>query len=105
MVIKEREFHRVAECTKCGFQIELDENKEAELAKKFKVQLAVKPEESRVQTIDISNVRSGESIVRIECPKCGNMEAYAWQMQTRSADEGATTFYRCTKCGHSWREY
>jgi len=26
-------------------------------------------------------------------------------IQTRAADEPPTRFYRCTKCGHTWREY
>lgn len=42
---------------------------------------------------------------RAECPKCQNNVAYVWQVQTRSADEGATQFYRCTKCSHTWRLY
>jgi len=41
----------------------------------------------------------------VECPKCGNREAYVWMMQTRAADEPPTRFYRCTKCGYTWREY
>ncbi len=39
------------------------------------------------------------------CPKCGNTEAYYWTVQTRRGDEGATEFYRCTKCRHTWRYY
>ena len=39
------------------------------------------------------------------CPKCGHNEAYYWTVQTRRGDEGATEFYRCTKCGHTWRNY
>ncbi|MFB6265746.1 MAG: transcription factor S [Candidatus Nanohaloarchaea archaeon] len=40
-----------------------------------------------------------------ECEECGNDEAYWWTEQTRSADEPPTRFYRCTECGHTWREY
>lgn len=40
-----------------------------------------------------------------ECPKCGNNKAYYWLVQTRSGDEAATRFFRCTKCGHTWRDY
>ncbi len=39
------------------------------------------------------------------CPKCGHNEAYYWTVQTRRGDEGATEFYRCTKCKTTWRNY
>ncbi|KAG4306101.1 hypothetical protein PORY_000089 [Pneumocystis oryctolagi] len=41
-----------------------------------------------------------------QCPStyCGNFKAYFFQIQIRSADEPMTTFYKCTKCGHRWRE-
>lgn len=39
------------------------------------------------------------------CPKCGNTKAYVWLVQTRGADESSTQFFRCTKCGETWREY
>jgi len=42
---------------------------------------------------------------RIECPECGNMEAYWIIRQTRAADEPETRIYKCTACGHKWREY
>lgn len=43
--------------------------------------------------------------VRVECPKCGNTQAYVWQVQTRGSDESSTQFMRCTKCNHTFREY
>ena len=43
--------------------------------------------------------------VRMECPKCGNNTAYAWQVQTRGTDESSTQFFRCTKCNYTFREY
>lgn len=41
----------------------------------------------------------------VECPECGNGEAYFRMIQTRSADEPMTTFYRCTqrRCTHTWK--
>lgn len=39
------------------------------------------------------------------CKQCGNEKAYFWTVQTRSGDEAETKFFKCTKCGHSWREY
>jgi len=43
--------------------------------------------------------------IRMECPKCGNMLVYVWQVQTRGGDEASTQFMRCTKCNHTFREY
>ncbi len=41
-----------------------------------------------------------------QCPveTCGSNKAYYFQIQIRSADEPMTTFYKCCKCGHRWRE-
>ena len=38
------------------------------------------------------------------CEKCGKRVRFkTWQVQLRSSDEPATTFYRCEN-GHTWRE-
>lgn len=41
-----------------------------------------------------------------KCPKCENGRAYFMQMQTRSADEPMTNFYRCCnkECAYRWKE-
>lgn len=41
----------------------------------------------------------------MECPECKNNTAFWWMLQTRSADEATTQFFRCTKCNHTWRNY
>ncbi|KAK7478658.1 hypothetical protein BaRGS_00030121 [Batillaria attramentaria] len=40
------------------------------------------------------------------CPKCEHNRAFFMQIQTRSADEPMTTFYKCCRmeCGHRWRD-
>ncbi|KAF9930440.1 DNA-directed RNA polymerase III subunit RPC10 [Linnemannia zychae] len=40
------------------------------------------------------------------CPRCEHDRAYYMQIQTRSADEPMTTFYKCAelKCGWQWKE-
>lgn len=40
----------------------------------------------------------------VTCPRCGNGQAYFMEVQTRSADEPATLFFRCTSCKVQWRE-
>ena len=43
---------------------------------------------------------------QVACPlrDCGGAEAYFMQIQTRSADEPASIFYKCCTCGHRWRD-
>jgi transcription elongation factor S-II len=38
------------------------------------------------------------------CKKCHNNECTYYEMQTRSADESATIFVTCLKCGKNWKE-
>ncbi|GFO44844.1 DNA-directed RNA polymerase subunit [Plakobranchus ocellatus] len=42
----------------------------------------------------------------VTCPKCEHKRAYFMQIQTRSADEPMTTFYKCCNmaCSHRWRD-
>ena len=37
------------------------------------------------------------------CRKCKSLKVKENSVQTRSADEGATSFYFCTKCYYSWK--
>jgi|TARA_Y100000310_G_scaffold89559_2_gene86657 DNA-directed RNA polymerase subunit M len=46
-----------------------------------------------------------EPIVNEVCKECKNDKAYFWTVQTRSSDEAETKFFKCTKCGHTRREY
>ncbi len=81
-------------CSKCGYTT--GEGK-----------LAVKEKMAEKKEIAILNKDKGENlpITDMKCPKCGNKQAYFWQLQTRSADESETSFYKCTKCSHTWRQY
>ena len=40
----------------------------------------------------------------VRCEKCGCKTAYYREMQTRSADEPMTLFYKCKGCGDLWRQ-
>src|SRR3989344_1151367 len=44
-------------------------------------------------------------IVEMTCQRCKNKKCYFWTKQTRASDESETKFYKCTKCGHTWRVY
>ncbi len=91
----------VLRCPKCGFTME-----GGGLVLSKSISHSVK-EKTVVVDASKSGVPPGAVLLKgeVRCPKCGHDEVYAWQMQTRAADEPPTTFYRCAKCGHTWREY
>ena len=39
----------------------------------------------------------------LQCYRCGSKKTISFQKQTRSADEGSTTFAQCVQCGKRWR--
>ncbi len=43
--------------------------------------------------------------MKYDCKNCNHTEAYFWTLQTRSADEPETRFFKCTKCSTVHREY
>lgn len=54
---------------------------------------------SYTQNITAEDLGTGP-IVNVNCPECPSNEVTWTEAQLRSADEGSTIFYRCTKCGH-----
>ena len=45
--------------------------------------------------------KEGRTVIEENCPSqgCTSNKLYYYTMQLRGADEGATVFYECTKCG------
>lgn len=43
-------------------------------------------------------------VVEAHCTKCGHDKAEHWSIQTRASDEPETQFFKCKKCGHTWKE-
>jgi transcription factor S len=89
----------VVACPKCGFKTKKteEEGKKEELKKKVSHDVPLKVMDG--DTVEALPTTS------IECPECKNSTAFWWMLQTRSADEATTQFYRCTKCNHTWRNY
>lgn len=83
-------------CPKCGYS----EN-ESKTTKKTQDE-AIK---SELNVLEENEGKETLPTIKIECEKCGNDEAVWWMLQTRSADEPTTQFYRCAKCSHTWRNY
>lgn len=67
-----------------------------------KIKEVIKHKENKIEIATEGNINP---IVKERCTKCGNDEAYNWEIQTRRSDEPATEFFKCTKCKHIWREY
>ena len=86
-------------CPKCGYSENTAKEKKKENKKETKEEL------SKLNVVEGDEGKETLSTIKIDCEKCGNNEAVWWMLQTRSADEPTTQFYRCTKCRHTWRNY
>jgi DNA-directed RNA polymerase subunit M len=95
MRIAHRRGHAYWHCPRCGARALLDKEKVvlSEIARGEKEIVVVREEEEL----------KGLPVTKIRCPKCEHNEAYWWMIQMRAADEPPTIFYRCKKCGHTWR--
>jgi DNA-directed RNA polymerase subunit M len=87
-------------CPKCGYtdssSLETQPTASSKPAKSNETIVIISKEDQKFRTTPTK---------RVECPKCKNRLAEVWQVQTRSGDEGATQFFRCTQCNHTWRLY
>ena len=82
-------------CPKCGYT-----EKGAKHRKQEKEEST-----STINILDENEKKETLPVIKIDCAKCGHTEAVWWMLQTRSADEPTTQFYRCTKCNYTWRNY
>jgi len=81
------------ECRKCGYVKKVEKEERSIIKKREERGILILPE--NIETLPKT---------KVNCPKCGNNEAYWVLRQMRAADEPETRIYRCTKCNHSWRE-
>ena len=106
-------------CKKCGsILVPKKENKKqyyyckncnksfkVEGGEKFLLEEKVKEHKKEVVVMSKSDIDKDLPKTKITCPSCGNEEAHWWTQQTRAPDEPPTLFYKCTKCGYTWRSY
>ncbi|HHV24198.1 MAG: transcription factor S [Methanosarcina sp.] len=85
------------ECRKCGNIIPIKNN-----AKNFVYKEKI---DDREIVVLEGEQTSGLPTTSARCSECGNNTAAWWLRQLRSADESETRFFKCTKCGFTWREY
>jgi DNA-directed RNA polymerase subunit M len=100
-------------CPKCG-SILIDKRKNSGCARcgystkgKIKIKASEKiNDKDKKKEVAVSKGNTEVfPIISVKCKKCPNEEAYFWTVQTRSGDEAETKFFKCTKCGHTWRDY
>mmetsp|Transcript_11736 Transcript_11736/g.17421 ORF Transcript_11736/g.17421 Transcript_11736/m.17421 type:complete len:119 (-) Transcript_11736:391-747(-) len=84
-------------CSACGCPASYDFNSKIQFKTKTFRPVAPPP-----IVDDSSQVRSK---IKHTCDKCGAMEMEYWELQTRSADEGSTIFYKCMTCQHVQVDY
>lgn len=83
-------------CHRCGYSADGEPKP---------VKAAAEEEVSEFNILEESDGKETLPTIKIDCEKCGHDEAVWWMLQTRSADEPTTQFYRCTECGNTWRNY
>ena len=87
----------ILSCPKCGY------SKQA-----IRPIWTIKPINNRQENLIVigkkeQKLRTTQTCVRI-CQKCKNNRAYVWIVHLGSLEQSSTQFFRCTKCGHTYRE-
>lgn len=97
MTTKRDNDKRVWLCKRCGYS--------EEATRVVKSEHISHTQREKVVVIEEGCFYKSMPKISATCPECGYNEAYYWMVQTRRADEGMTRFYRCVRCGRTWREY
>lgn len=90
----------VLACDNCGFILKDKKS----VFKAMKQETEVAKQSIKIVSNEDEKIKTMPTL-KIDCPKCGNKEAFWWFLQTRAGDEPPTQFYRCTVCAHTWRQY
>jgi DNA-directed RNA polymerase subunit M len=94
--------HTILVCSKCGYKRELAKDEEVILTEEIKHD----PIMDSMEVVAVSQADTTKPTKDIYCSKCQkNQKVSFWMVQTRSADESPTRFFKCTVCGETWREY
>lgn len=98
-------------CPKCGAVL-VQKNKRYHCPRcryfaKNKIKLKTSEKIEEKKKINVISEKDAEvhPIIEQKCTECGNKKAFFWTLQTRATDEAETKFFKCTKCGFTWREY
>lgn len=98
MVAKKKRKYSFLVCRKCGREMMLKDEK-------IKISESIHEAKKQVAVLKKDEELEEFPVTKIMCPQCEHMEAHWWMQQTRGADEPPTMFYKCRKCGYTWRSY
>ncbi len=99
---KDKKNKTIIICLKCGFKRNLEIDEQVTFTEEVEHNLI----REMTTVMNESEVDSTKPIKEMYCPKCETKQNVSfWQIQTRSADESPTRFFRCITCGETWREY
>ncbi|MFC6717780.1 transcription factor S [Natrialbaceae archaeon GCM10025810] len=84
----------------CGATVERDRERERAF-----VTTEAQTDDDVIESDENANFEGKPIASDVRCDDCGNAEAWYALKQTASADEPPTRFFKCTECGHRWREY
>lgn len=98
---EKRKGKMVLVCPKCG-----EKRKNVKKGQEIVTKTNKDKEKAKMVVIENPDELNTMPTKKMECPKCKeNRKVQYWTVQTRSGDEAATRFFRCTKCKATWREY
>jgi transcription factor S len=103
--LRNRQEEKVLTCLKCGHIVASETNGTTNTASVIQTVSNYDYSDDPLKIMDSEKPIEALPTTNMECPKCLNNMAFWWMLQTRSADEATTQFYRCTKCSHTWRNY
>merc|ERR1712071_428730 len=86
-------------CVICKLEVEVDTEALAEHLVSYGIQLNTRS--NYIEELKLKNAQKTGAegpLAERRCPKCGNDTMSYASLQLRSADEGQTVFYTCTKC-------
>src|SRR5438445_1050668 len=97
-VAKQKRKHKVLVCRKCGREYKI-------AGEKLVISETIPTQKKGIVVMGKEEMSSELPSTKIVCPNCEFGQAFWWMQQTRTADEPPTLFYRCKRCGYSWRSY
>ena len=97
MVPKKKRKLTYMTCLKCGHEKQKN-------IRSMKIK-EKQPDEENHKMVVLDEDKTNLPTTEKECPDCGHDTAYWWLQQTRGQDEPPTQFFKCEKCGNTWREY